>query len=194
MAERSINLIPQQEVQEQERTKLLSLSTIFAIAILVSALGVTIFLTVKTYQIKDSIKKTDANIENLRSQIRSLSSVEITARTVDKKFKVLDVMFKTGSNFSLLMEEINARRPENVFMTDFNIRQSGEILLSGSGKDFLAVSAFMSSLVDKNFSKGNNLLKELFKSVTLSSVNLEKRTGLINFTIAITYEPKLLVK
>jgi len=194
MAERSINLIPQQEVQEQERTKLLSLSTIFAIAILVLTLGVTIFLTVKTYQIKDSIKKTDANIENLRSQIRSLSSVEITARTVDKKFKVLDVMFKTGSNFSLLMEEINARRPENVFMTDFNIRQSGEILLSGSGKDFLAVSAFMSSLVDKNFSKGNSLLKELFKSVTLSSVNLEKRTGLINFTIAITYEPKLLVK
>lgn len=188
----SINLIPKQELEKQAEVKALNLSTIVSFVVLGLVSIISIYLLITTTSLKNQIKTLDSSITNLRSNIKSLSSIEIIARNLDKKHKVLSSIFKDRLYYSKLLEELNARRPAGVTIVDLNLRENNRLTISGKAETYILVAEFTNALVDKSFTNGNPLLKDLFGEVVLNSVNLENKGGGVNFSINVDFKSQKL--
>lgn len=188
----SINLIPRQELEKQAEVKVLNLSTIVSFVLLGIVSIVSIYLLINTTSLKRQISTLDSSISSLRSNIKSLSSIEIMARNLDKKNKVLSAIFKDRFYYSKLMEELNARKPQGVNIVDLNLRENNTLNISGKADNYILVAEFTNTLLDKSFSNGNLLLKDVFEEVTLNSVNLENKGGGVNFSITVEFTPQKL--
>lgn len=188
----SINLIPQQELEKQTETKLLNVSTIVSFVALGIVVILSIYYLITVGGMKRQITTLDASITSLRGNIRSLSPIEIVARNVDKKYKVLNSIFKNRTYYSKLMEEINARKPNGVTLVDLNLREKDKLNISGKADTYILVADFTNTLLDKSFTGGNTQLKDLFGEVTLNAVNLENRGGGVNFSLTIVFNPQKL--
>lgn len=188
----SINLIPKQELEKQAEVKALNLSTIVSFVVLGLVSIISIYLLITTTSLKNQVKTLDSSITNLRSNIKSLSSIEIIARNLDKKHKVLSSIFKDRLYYSKLLEELNARRPNGVNIVDLNLRENNRLTISGKADTYILVAEFTNALVDKSFTNGNPLLKDLFGEVVLNSVNLENKGGGVNFSINVDFKSQKL--
>lgn len=188
----SINLIPKQELEKQAEVKALNLSTIVSFVVLGLVSIISIYLLITTTSLKNQIKTLDSSIANLRSNIKSLSSIEIIARNLDKKHKVLSSIFKDRLYYSKLLEELNARKPSGVAIVDLNLRENNRLTISGKADTYILVAEFTNALVDKSFTNGNPLLKDLFGEVVLNSVNLENKGGGVNFSINVDFKSQKL--
>jgi len=186
-----INLIPQTEVVEQKRSKIVSSSTVFSIILLIVALGVSAYLYSTLSKINSDIKKTDAEIASLRSDVQSMADVEVAARNLDKKYSALKSLFENRSKYSLLLKEFEARKPDDVSRQSFDVKP-GQISVSGTSGSYISVKAFMDNLLNKDFLDGNPSLKDIFTSISLNSVNLDKSTNSVKFMIVVNYQEKKL--
>ena len=188
----SINLIPRQEVEKQTETKVLNLSTILSFVLLGIVSIVSVYFLITSMNIKKQIKSLDSSIGGLRSSIKSLSSIEITARNLDKKHKVLEEIFRDRPYYSNLLQELNKRKPSGVTFIDLNLRENTQLTISGKADTYILVAEFTNTLLNKEFNNGDPLLKDLFTTVTLNSVNLENRGGGVNFSITVEFNPQKL--
>jgi len=182
----SINLIPRQEIAIQTETKLLSLSTIISFVLLGLISIVAIYFLVVSYNLKKQGTELDANIESLRSSIKSQSALEIVSRNLDKKYDVLSSIFKNRSYSSRLLFELYSRKPEGVSISDFSLREGGLLEISGKADIYLLVADFTNALVNENFENGDPLLKKLFTEVTINAVNLESDGA--GFSISVKFD------
>lgn len=187
----SINLVPQEEVTEQKKSKLVRFSTVFSVILLIVVSGIGAFLIYQKNTLQEQVEALDAEIGTLRSDINSLSAIEVTARNLDQKYKVLGEMLDTRQYHSLLLEEVRARTPSSVRVGNFNIDESS-IDLNGDGSDYISVATFMNNLLDHNFEGGNPSLKSLFTSVSLNSVSLKGKEGGVTFAIVVSFDPAAL--
>lgn len=181
----SINLIPQQEVSEQRKTKVVKLSTIFSIFILVVVTGISAYYFYKTLVLKREIKDLDTQIENLRSEITSLSPIEISARNLYKKYIILKNLFDSRIEYSLLFEELQARKPETVKVENLSVDKGTTLNVSGVSDNYISIASYMNNLLEPQFEAGNPDLAGIFKSVTLNSVNLDKGRSQVKFVIIV---------
>jgi Tfp pilus assembly protein PilN len=188
-----LNLIPEQEVQQQTKVKLVKLSTIISILLLIVIALVSAYFYYETTQVKSQIKLLNSDIDALRTKINSMASIEISTRNLEKKYTVLDKILKDRDNYSLLMTELESRKPGNVNITTFDIRND-KLNVAGTGTDYISISSYISNLLNKNFEGGNAALKNLFTSVSLNEVSLESKTNNVNFTIVVTFNETLLKK
>ena len=115
----------------------------------------------------------------------------MTARNLDQKYQVLGEMFDTRQYYSLLLEEVRTRTPDNVKVGNFNIDEAS-IDLNGEGSDYISVATFMNNLLDKNFEGGDPNLNSLFTSVSLNSVSLKGKEGGVTFVIVVSFDPAIL--
>src|SRR3989344_3458553 len=99
----SINLIPQEEKQEQTKTQLVKLSTVFTIILFVIVAGISGYLFYQTYSLKTQIQLHEANITDLRAQIQNQSQIEIIARNLESKYKALNSILTDRLYYSLLL-------------------------------------------------------------------------------------------
>lgn len=187
MVSSDINLIPQEEIIVQKKTKAVKASTYVVLGALVLSALVSLYLFLAAKSIKTQIAQIDVDINSLRSQISNLSQVEISARNLDKKFNILQTLFRERPRYSLLLEEIKNRNPEGLLVESMDVK-SGQATLSGVAGDYIAIASFINNLVDKNFEGGNPPLKDVFTSVTLNSVNLEKSTNQVKFFIVVNFD------
>ena len=190
----SINLIPEQEVQEQTKTKVVKLSTILTLLMLILIGAVSGYFFYQTNQVKAEITSVESQIGKLRSEITALAPVEISARNLDSKFRVLNEIFSTRGNYSLLADELKVRTPEGIQIDSFTIQQGTKISISGEADNYILISSFMNNLLDTEFRGGNPALRGLFTSVSLNSVNLEKSKNLVRFAIGIDINLGLIKK
>lgn len=186
-----INLIPQTEVVEQQKTKAVKTSTVVSIVFLVIVALVSVYLFIVTGGIKKQISAADSSIAYLRGSINNLSLVEISARNLDKKFKVLNTLFSQRPKYSALLEEFNVRKPKEILIDSLDVK-TGTMNVSGSADNYIAIAGFVNNLLNKNFDAGNSKLKEVFTAVSLNSVSLEKSTGKVRFFIVVNYSDSLL--
>ncbi|MFZ2663995.1 MAG: PilN domain-containing protein [Patescibacteria group bacterium] len=188
-----INLIPQEEVFVQKKTKAVKTSTYVALGVLVLSGLISLYLFLAIKNIKDQITVVDADINSLRSQISSLNQVEISARNLDKKFSILQTLFKERPRYSLLLEELKSRNPDELLVESMDVK-TGQVTLSGVASNYIAIASFINNLMDKDFEGGNPLLKDVFTSVTLNSVSLEKSTNQVKFFIVVNFDESKLKK
>ena len=188
----SINLVPQQEVQEQTKTRVVKLSTVLSILIVIVFAGVSAYFYYNTAKLKDEVKAADKEVGRLRSEINSLSGIEITARNLDTKYSALRGIFKSQVFYSELVREFRLRQPKEVELNDFTVMPDSKISMNAKGDGYIYVSNFINTLLDKNFKGGIPGLEGLFTSVTLNSVTLENKTNRIVFSMSIEFNKDLL--
>ena len=181
-------------MQEQQKAKAVGVSTVVSVVVLVVAVGVSTYFLIKTNNTKKRIKELDANIERLRSTVRGLSDIEIVARNLDKKYQALDEMLKTRPYYSMLLQEMNTRRPDDIVVEDLTLREAERLNISGKGTTYISVADFTNRLMNASFEGGDPGLKKVFTKVTLNSVSLENKSGNVNFSIVAEFDPKLLSK
>jgi Tfp pilus assembly protein PilN len=182
-----VNLIPQEEVIEQKKTAAVKSSSVFSILFLLLALGISVYFYVTTSKIEADIKRTDGEIENFRSKIKSMSDVEVAARNLDKKYSSLKLLFDSRSRYSLLLKEVQSRKPDDVLIQNLDTKV-GEISISGTSGSYVSVKNFMDNLLNKDFEGGDSRLKDLFVEVSLNSVNLDKSSNTVKFFIVVSYQ------
>ena len=182
-----INLIPQTEVVEQRKTKALKSGTVSSVIFLIIAVGVSVFFFVKMSDLNSKIKQTDTDIEALRDKVKTMASLEVSARNLDKKYSALNTLFSTRSKYSLLLKELEARRPSDVSINNFDVKP-GQISISGVSQSYISVSTYVNNFLDKDFAGGNPDLKDIFIDVSLNSVSLDKGSNTVKFFIVVSYQ------
>lgn len=188
-----LNLIPQSEKQEQNRERLVKVSSIITIVLAIFTAIVGGFLYYRVYTIKDQLKIKEQSITKLKSDIQSLSSIEISARNLGSRFNTLQTLLKNRFVFSKLLDELQNRIPSSVEMESFSLgKEDYTFNISGKGADYLAVSKFITALSNPDDKQAKEGLEKLFTDVTLNSVSLDNQTSKANYFMVITFDPSLL--
>ncbi len=195
----SINLIPQQEVQEQEQVKLVKAGTVLSIIALVIfgiISGIVFYLN---NNLQNQITDFDTKIANLREQIKKQSLIEITARNLDTKYRTLKTVFDARSYYSLLMQEMKKRVPASIVINNFTLNSTkagdpGTVSISGTADNYISIANFINDLTDTKFSDASADLEALFTGVTLNSVSLDTNSNKASFFINVSFDAKKLIK
>lgn len=189
---KNINLVPQEVKKEQAKEKVVKRTTIVAI-LFTLAVGIFAgYLFVKKQLVVEKIEDLNQSIENLRASIVEMKDIEIKARTLDKQYTAVSSLLQDRVRYSLLMDELNKRKPSSVQIDSFNTSGKTEINISGKADNYLAISEFVNNLSNNDFSGGNESLKTLFKEVTLNSVNLDSQSDKARFFIVVETNTDLL--
>lgn len=183
----NINLIPQTEVKEQNKTKAVKSSTVISFVFLVVCIFIGAYLFYLNNQISTQMDSVKSEINSLRSDVQGLSDVEISARNLEKKYNVLNKMFSERPKYSLVLQELDSRRPSDLEIQSLDVKP-GSMNISGVADNYIAIANFVNNLIDKNFSNGISELKELFTEVSLNSVSLEGATNKVKFFIVVSFD------
>ena len=181
----SINLIPQEEKQEQSKTQLVKLSTLFTILLLIVVGLLSAYFFYQVTGIKGQIREHENNIEDLRTEIQGLSTIEISARNLDTRFHALKSIYTSRVYFSGLLDEINKHVPETIILMDMTVNPGNKVTITGESNDYISISKFITDL---------SADEKIFATVTLNSVSLENRANKITFFILVEYKPEALMR
>lgn len=189
-----IDLIPQEEIQEQKKVKLVKSGTVVAIilGILVGVISAGVIYV--NSELTSQIKVLDESIAAHRAEVQSLQSIEVIARNLSKKYNTLKDLFDSKIYHSLLIREVEARKPESVRITSFTLDETGRLTISGDASDYLSVSQFVNNLANQNYTGGISGLGALFQGVTLNSVSLDKQSNSANYFIMLNINTSVLIR
>lgn len=184
----SLNLIPQQEIQEQTQTKVLKLSTILSVLILIAVSGVSAYFIYYTTSLKSQTKSEQDKITSLRNDIASMSEIEVSARNLDKKYLTLQGMLSKRAYFSKLMREIRARKPSEIHIESFTVLKENKFSISGQAQTYIVITQFGNNLLSGDYAAGDPALAGVFKSIVLNQVDLSQ-SGKVEFAMTIEFDP-----
>lgn len=190
----SINLIPQSEIVEQTKEKVIKFSTLLSILLLVLVGGVAAYFYYSTNKTKKEIFAKQISIEKYQEKIQGLSDIEVTARNLEGRFKKLDDLFSSRVKYSLLLRELKIRTSNAVVIQNLSFGLNNTLNVTGEGDDYIALAKFIKNVSDPKFSSASAGMGGLFTGVTLNTVSLENRTNKAQFFIVINYDRKLLNK
>lgn len=184
MAE-EINLIPQYEVASQTRLKVVRVSSIVSILLLLIIVGISGYYYYNVYQLKQEMSVIDSSITDYRSQITSLTDIEIIARKLYAKTTVISSILSDRNYFSILLEELQTSTPPDVRVADFTMTKGNKITLTGYGDSYNSIQDFINNL----------LANDVFTDVKLNSVGLSnnKDNG-VSYFIVVNYDSNHLHK
>ena len=188
----SINLIPQEEVQEQIKVRLVKFSTIISILIFLVVGGIAGYYFYLTHNLKTQITALDTEIDGYRKDITALSDIEVIARNLDKKYSALKALFAKRIYYSMLVQELYSRKPASVKFDTLTTREDTKLNISGDADSYIAVSDFTNNLLNEDFVGGDEALKKLFTSVTLNSVSLDSKDNRVSFSVVLQFNKELL--
>jgi Tfp pilus assembly protein PilN len=196
----SINLIPHEEQQAQQKTQFVKMSTVFSIILLVLVGGVAGYYFYLSNSMASRLESENATTEALRGEINKLAKIEIVARNLDKKYTTLRDMFAMREKYSLILKDLELRTPETIRVTDLSLAKDQTLAVSGDGEDYLAVSDFATFLTGNEVAQSTKSedYPELdnvktFKEVTLNSVSLDAQKDNVKFFLVISYIKEALI-
>lgn len=184
----SVNLIPDQEVQEQTQKKVVKMSSLFSILVLVITSGISAYFIYSTTNLTKQVKDQDAKIASARSTIQSKAEIEITARNLAKKYKVLKDMLTSRTYYSLLLEEMKVRKPNEIYISNFSVLKDNKLAITGQAQTYINITTYANNLLSKDYSGGNPKLSGLIKNIILTQVDLSQ-FGTVDFSMTIDYDP-----
>ncbi|MBI2414479.1 PilN domain-containing protein [candidate division WWE3 bacterium] len=189
-----INLIPQEVRKEQTKKQVVKTTTIFSIIILIVVVGISAFLFFRAQNLKNQAKVVNDHIESLRSEITSMSKIEIAGRNLDQKYSTVKSILSSRDKYSILMREFKGRVPATITIDTFGTGKENTINISGYGMDYISIAQFVNNLANKNYTGATRGYEDLFSEVELNSVNLDAQTSKARFFIVITFNGDLLKK
>lgn len=189
-----IDLIPQEERTKRlkEKTKKAGLifSVVFLILSLISA-GV-IYLYVKS--IDDKVTSKKKTVDSKIEKITEKASIEVSARNLDAKYKILSNELTSRLYYSLLLEELTTRVPKTVSINSIDTSTPELLSLTGVATDYISLAKFLNALGDPKVSTSstNTAENNMFKEVSINTVSLDPLSSLARFNLTISVNPELL--
>lgn len=178
----NINLIPEQEVALQTKTKAVKLSTVLTILLLILIGSIGGYFYYTATDLRKQIADHEAAVTSLRSDITSLSQIEISSRNLYTKSTTLTSIFASRILYSRMIEELNGSTPTDITIESFSLGNSNTLNISGDGATYNSIQDFSNNLLEK----------QLFTAVELNTVSLDNGSGRVKFFIIITYNPGVL--
>lgn len=183
----NINLIPQEEVQLQQKGKAVKGTSVLFILLTVVAIGLSGYLYYKTSDLKQKTNDVNSQIDAQRAKIKSMSSTEILLRNLDKKYNSISGMIDGRNHYSRLLSELKVRQPQGISIESVEVKD-GVVNYTGDAENYLLIAQFVNSLLNKDFPGGDPELKDLFSEVKLNSVSLDQNKTEVRFFIVIVYD------
>ncbi len=183
----NINLIPQEEVQLQQKGKAVKGTSVLFILLTVIAIGLSGYLYYKTSDLKQKTNDVNSQIDAQRAKIKSMSSTEILLRNLDKKYNSISGMIDGRNHYSRLLSELKVRQPQGISIESVEVKD-GVVNYTGDAENYLLIAQFVNSLLNKDFPGGDPELKDLFSEVKLNSVSLDQNKTEVRFFIVIVYD------
>lgn len=190
----SINLIPREEKFEQRKEKVVRLSSVLTILLLLIVAGVAAFYWYRVADLKSDIKKADNRTEALRTDIKGLSDIEITARSLDAKYNILNDIYTNRRKYSVLLSELQRRVPEGVAIETVTVagETSENLNISGEGPDYISIAKLINTLSDTKYASATPGYEEMFSNVTLNSVTFDAQDSTVSYFIVTKFNEALL--
>ncbi len=190
----SINLIPKEEKFEQRKEKVVKLSSVIAVVILLVVIGVSTYYWYTVNNLKTSIKTAETRTEDLRTDIRGLSEIEIVARSLDAKYNILNDIFTNRKRYSVLLSELQRRVPEGVTIESLTITgvANENVNIAGQGPDYISIARFINTLSDTQFSSATPGMEDMFHDVTLNTVTFDSQDSTVSYFIVTKFNEALL--
>ena len=69
------------------------------------------------------------------------------------------------------------------------MRDSDEVNISGKASNYIAISDFTTSLLEKQVEDSE--FEDPFTSVTLNAVSLDRKDNTVNFSLTLIYDPEV---
>lgn len=196
MPDLEIDLIPQEERVKRSQERIQKFVMVFSVVIFVltTIASVALFLYVRSMDTK--IGEAQRGIEDKKAKIAEKSAIEISARNLDAKYKVLSNILSSRTYYSILINELSLRTPKTVSLSTIDSSIPEQVNLSGVAIDYISLAKFLNSLSDPNISSGSALPKDknLFKEVAINSVTLDPVNAQAKFNLNLTIDSSLLKK
>ena len=190
----SINLIPQSEVTEQTKEKVIKLSTALSVIVLFLIIGLSGFFYYYTNKLKKDLAAKDRDIKTYQNGIDGLAEIEATARNLEAKYNKLKGIFDNDAKYSFLLRELKLRSSGVVSIQNLSFGLNDTINVTGDGDNYISIAKFIKNVNDLSFSSASKGMGGLFTGISLNTVSLENRTNKAQFFIVINYNRKLLIK
>jgi len=196
MAQQNLDLIPQEEksLRTKERAGRASfkITTILFVLTLIFSLGVYLYVA----SLDSSISQTQASVDDKKRKINDKAELEILARNLDSKYKILSELFGTRFYYSVLLDELSDRLPTTVSINSVDTSTPDTVSLTGEATDYISLAKFLNSLADPSLSSTSANTKEenLFTEVLINSVNLDPINSKARFNFTLSVDTELLKK
>ena len=194
--EAEIDLIPTEERVRRSKEKAKKIALIACIVLFVVTLGASIGLYYYINGIDNKISSLNQEIEAKRAKIKDKSPIEIAARNLDSKFKVLSDLLSSRLYTSLFLEELSSRTPSSISILSLDSSVPETVSLSGSAVDYISLAKFLNSLADPKLASSSASVngQNMFKEVLINTVTLDPLDSKPKFNLSLTLDTNLLKK
>jgi Tfp pilus assembly protein PilN len=154
-----INLLPQREYEFQKREQVqrwLYLASVVVLILELSAvIGVFGFLGIRSLEIEGLNKQ----IEDTKTAIQNLSSVESLQMTLKQKASKIASITQNQRRFDKALEKVTEVMPNGVRLSGIDISDHNELSTSGEAQNSAELSSFLLNLIDEE--KGGKYFDEV---------------------------------
>lgn len=193
-----INLTPPQEIKSRRTQYVVGASTKIAVVILLGVIGIAIYYFSNTSSLKGQISVLDSQKADLTSQRDSMREVEDYAKKLSGKYFLLQKYLESRLKYSSVMLELLSRVPEGIKFDSLGFEGVGKrTRISGTSKDVVSVSTFISRLAKEGNSSTDSAVKltgkNAFIDVRLDSLAVDEGKE-INYAVSFKINEEAFLK
>ena len=190
MAE-NINLLPQQnEEKTQQSYQRKLINQVSAIVLAVCILAVAGLFAGK-FVLGQQLKGIEDEIQTQQDRIQAKKDEEGIQRSLVSRIHALDKFFSTQNHYSHLFKALESTYPETLKLVDMNISEQKVVTLTGTAATYADLTGFYAKIAMSGAQAGSTKGTD-FINPTLTSINRNNETGLINFALDVGINPNLL--
>lgn len=169
-----INLLPRERVRRPAVAPR-ALALLLVGVILVGALASTLYLNARNARVRAEVDRVNAEIEALRPRVQRVEALRRQIEAARRKEQLLRQLEATRVPWDTVLEELRTVMPQDVWLTQVEVRDVGDLVFNGYGMSYEAVARFMVSL------EGSPLFKDV--DMLISQQQLITNRPVINFSL-----------
>lgn len=176
----AINLLPKDVQSAQEQGQQQLIATIISIVVLIIVLAtivVTYSFRVFVTRDYDDVFK---SVSDLKQQINSKQTVEGTLKAIHLKTEKLTEIFGKNYPYGVILETLDAHRPQTITLETVGVEDQDKISLSGSTSSLVDLALFMKYINEEVVT---------YKNLSLTLLNFNEQDFTYAFTLTFTYVP-----
>ncbi|MBI2247651.1 MAG: PilN domain-containing protein [Armatimonadetes bacterium] len=175
-----INLLPRERVRRKAiapRALVLVVGVALAFVVVIS----TFYLEARNGRVAAELKRVNEQIDALNQKVQRVEELTRQIELARRKERLLRQLEALRVDWDAVLEEVRTVMPRDVWMTQVELRDAGDLAFNGYAMSYEAVARFMVSLEDS----------EMFNSVDMLVSQKQKiaNTNVINFSVVAKLVP-----
>lgn len=175
-----INLLPRERARRRAiapRALALLVVGVLAFVVVIS----TLYLEARNGRVEAELKRVNEQIDALKQKVARVEELTRQIELARRKERLLRQLEALRVDWDAVLEEVRTVMPRDVWMTQVELRDAGNLVFNGYAMSYEAVARFMVSLEDS----------EMFNSVDMLVSQKQKiaNTNVINFSVTAKLVP-----